>query len=67
MVSAILIKKLNKIMKKIVWNVVFGVAVLNLVTCNGWCTMTVVPDATSTSALLGLAGLGLVAVRKFLR
>jgi MYXO-CTERM domain-containing protein len=55
-------------MKKIVCNVLFVAVMLNLMTSNAWCSITVgAPDATSTSALLGLAGLGLVAVRKFLR
>jgi len=58
-------------MKKIVCNVAFAVLVLNLVTCNAWCSVTPppapVPDAASTTALLGIAGFGLMAVRKFLR
>jgi hypothetical protein len=57
-------------MKKIVFNVVFAAAVLTLLTSNAWCNPlppTPAPDAASTSALLGIAGFGLVAVRKFLR
>jgi hypothetical protein len=56
-------------MKKIVLNVAFAAAVLTFLTSNAWCTVTgpSAPDAASTSALLGVASLGLVAARKFLR
>jgi hypothetical protein len=60
-------------MKKINWNIVFVVVGLALSASNAQCTVIgggplgSAPDAASTSVMLGIAGLGLAAVRKFLR
>jgi hypothetical protein len=56
-------------MKKIVCNVAFALVALAVLAPNAWCytVHSDTPDAASTSALVGIAGMGLVAVRKFLR
>jgi hypothetical protein len=58
-------------MKKTVINIMFAMAILAILAPNAWCTGTGTrgntPDAASTSALMGIAALGLAAARKFLR
>ena len=58
-------------MRKFVYNVSFALVLLTVLAPSAWCSATgtrgSAPDAASTSALLGIACLGLASVRKFLR
>jgi hypothetical protein len=59
-------------MRKFVYNVSFALVLLTVLAPSAFCTATgrgapPAPDAASTSALLGIACLGLASVRKYLR
>jgi hypothetical protein len=58
-------------MKKFVSNVGFALVLLAILATNAMCTGTGTrgncPDVASTSALMGIACLGLAGARKFLR